>query len=72
MTTVARYARIGYDLHVLAWNQIRRAAVPILIIAGAGSAVAWVVGVQTGNMPLMWGATAYIAALSCSYSLSRT
>lgn len=72
MTTVARYARTYYRLNVLAWEQIRKLTVPILVIAGAGAAVAWVIGVQTGNMPLMWGATAYIAALSCSYSLSRT
>jgi hypothetical protein len=36
---------------------------PLLVLAGVWSAAAWMIGVQTGNAPLLWTPALYAGAL---------
>lgn len=71
MTHVVRYARIYYRLNVLAWQQVRRAAVPILALGGIAALVVSFVASQTGHEDLIWIPIWYAAALSISVSIAR-
>lgn len=71
MTTIVRYARMYWRLNELAWQQVRRAAVPILVLGGIAALVTSFVASQTGHENLIWIPIWYAAALSISVSIAR-
>ena len=71
MTTVVRYARMYWRLNELAWQQVRRAAIPVLAVEGIAALVVSFVAAQTGHENLIWVPIWYAAALSMSVSIAR-
>jgi hypothetical protein len=63
MDFVLRAGRAYWRFNKQVWGQIQRATMPLLALAGVWSAAAWMIGVQTGNTPLLWTPALYAGAL---------
>lgn len=71
MDTALRLLRAYWRLNERLWRTIRAAAVPLLALGGLATAIAWVIGTQTGNQLLLWSPAAYAWILAGSYTLTR-
>lgn len=71
MDTALRLLRAYWRLNELLWRNIRTAALPILVLGGLATIVAWIIGTQTGNQLLLWSPAAYAWIAAGSYALTR-
>lgn len=71
MDTALRLVRTYARFHELIWTRLRAAAVPILVLVGVATVIAWAIGTQTGNQLMVWSPAAYAWTLACSYALTR-
>lgn len=71
MSSIARIARAYWRLNGLAWVQVRRVAVPLLVAFGVLSVALWGIGVARDNTPLQWAPAVYVWMLLISFQLAR-
>ena len=69
--TVVRYARMYWRLNELAWQQVRRAAVPLLVLFGAASLAIALVGTAHGHPELALAPAFFVGAMSVGVIVSR-
>ncbi|MFH8405471.1 hypothetical protein ACH4FX_11955 [Streptomyces sp. NPDC018019] len=63
MDRIAQAIRICLHLYRLVWRQARKAAPPLVVLFGAASVAAQIIGAQTGNIVLVFAPVAYAAVL---------
>ncbi|MFI0262534.1 hypothetical protein ACH4OW_26235 [Streptomyces sp. NPDC017056] len=62
MNMLLRAGRWYWRVNTVVWWQVRRFTVPLHILFGALSVVAWAAGVRTCNPVLMWMPAMYAGA----------
>lgn len=71
MDAALRWARLYIRFNQQLWRHVRAAAVPLLVLFGLGTVVAWIIGTQTGNELLLWSPAAYAWILAGSWFLTK-
>lgn len=71
MTTVVRYARMYWRLNELAWQQIRKVAVPLLAVFGVAAFTVGLVGTAHGHPELALVPAFFVGAMSVGSIVSR-
>lgn len=71
MNIIYRAGRAYLAYNLAAWQQVRRAAVPILIVVGVASFAIGTIGAMSGDQVLVWAPAVYVWTLAISFSLAR-
>lgn len=71
MTAVVRYARMYWRLNELAWQQVRKVAVPLLVLFGVAAFAIGLVGTAHGNPELALVPAFFVGAMSVGVIVSR-
>lgn len=71
MNIIYRAGRTYLAYNLAAWRQVRRAAVPILIVVGVASVAMGAIGAMSDDQVLVWAPAVLAWALLASYSLAR-
>lgn len=71
MNVLARAGRTYWRLNEIAWQHIRRAAVPIIAAVGVASVAMWFIGTRSGEPALLWAPAVYTWTLVFAWALAR-
>lgn len=71
MNYIVRAGRAYWRLNEIAWQYVRRAAVPIIVGVGVVSVAMWFVGTMRGDQVLVWAPAVYAWTLMFSWAAAR-
>lgn len=71
MNVIVRAGRTYWRLNEIAWQHVRRAAVPIIVVGGAASVAMWFIGTMRDDQALVWAPALYAWGLVLANSLGR-
>lgn len=71
MNVFVRAGRAYWRLNEIAWQYVRRAAMPIIAAVGVASVAAWFIGAMNGDSVLVWAPAVYVWTLMFSWAVAR-
>lgn len=71
MNMVLRAGRAYWRFNERAWVAVRRAAMPLLALAGAASMACWVIGVRSGDPLMLWAPAPFGAVMLLGATAAR-
>jgi hypothetical protein len=71
MSWIVRAGRAYWRFNERVWLLVRRATVPLLVVAGGASVALWAIGVARDDTPLQWAPAIYVWMLLISFLLAR-
>ena len=72
MNILARAGRAYWRLNEIAWQYVRRAAVPILVAVGVASVALGIIGAMNDDQVLVWAPAVYAWTLVFAWAIART
>lgn len=71
MNIFVRAGRTYWRLNEIAWQYVRRGAVPIIAAVGVASVAAWFIGAMNDDHVLVWAPAVYAWTLAFSWAIAR-